>query len=170
MEQSYVEATTKIKTTISVVATKVVCILVVLCLLFMAVTLGGVIRSVSTLLGLAGAVFLFWYWPRFKREWEYIFCDGQLDFDVVEGGEKRKHRFRIDIEEADIVAPMGSHYFDGYRNLKVRDYSSLEDQRDKYGIVTKVSDSGDKVLIVFEPSERMVEVVHTKAPNVVKLD
>lgn len=36
-------------------------------------------------IGVAAIFALIWYWPRFKIEWEYVFCDGQLDFDMIQG-------------------------------------------------------------------------------------
>jgi len=58
------------------------------------------------LLAVLAVVALVWYWPRFKVEWEYVFCDGQLDFDRIQGGEKRKTILRIELENADVIAPM----------------------------------------------------------------
>ena len=102
MEQSYAEANAKVKTSISSILTKALCIIVILALF--ALSFMGVRYVMIVAVALAG--FLVWYWPRFRKEWEYVFCDGQLDFDLIKGGEKRKHILRIELENADVVAPL----------------------------------------------------------------
>ena len=79
-------------------------------------------------------------WPKFKAEYEYIFVDGQIDFDVVYSGSTRKHLKRIDLEKTDVVAPVGDAALDGYKHLelKVADYTSREEGKKVYGEYTKV--------------------------------
>ncbi len=163
MEQSYVEANAKKKTTVKVVALKIVLVIGVILLLMTTM-----FSRFLLVFGLAAAVFLFWYWPRFKEEWEYVFCDGQLDFDIIQGGERRKHKLRIEIENADVIAPMSSSRMDGYRHLKVVDYTSLRSDARIYGIATRISDEGEKVVILFEPNDRMLEAMYYKCPNIVE--
>lgn len=88
---------------------------------------------------------------------------------MIQGGERRKNILRIEIEEADVVAPVGSHRLDGYRHLEVRDYSSMKEEASVYGIATRLPDKEDKVLILFEPTSRMVELMHKKCPNLVEM-
>lgn len=163
MEESYVEANAKKKTTVKVVAIKIVLVIAVILLL-----LATMFSQFLVVFGLAAAVFLFWYWPRFKEEWEYVFCDGQLDFDIIQGGEKRKHKLRIEIENADVIAPMDSSRMDGYRHLRTIDYTSLNSDVRIYGIAIRPEDQSDKVVILFEPSDRMLEAMHNKCPNIVE--
>lgn len=165
MEQSYAEANAKKRTTPGVVALKTILIILVV-LIFFAALLSG--YRLLVLVGAAAIVALIWYWPRFRVEWEYVYCDGQLDFDMIQGGEKRKNVLRIEIEEADVVAPLSSERLEGYRHLEVRDYSSLRPEAKIYGIVTRIKGRDEKLLIKFEPTERMVEMMHTKCPNIVE--
>ena len=162
MEQSYAEANAKVKTSISSILTKALCIIVILALF--ALSFMGV-RYVM-IVALAG--FLVWYWPRFRKEWEYVFCDGQLDFDLIKGGEKRKHILRIELENADVVAPLGSEALDGYRHLPVKDFSSGRQEAHLYGIATRLPKQESKVLIRFEPNEKMLKMMKDKCPNIVK--
>lgn len=163
MEQSYAEATAKKKTTAATVALKIILILIVI-IIFMASFLSRFIM----LAGVAAAVALIWYWPRFKVEWEYVYCDGQLDFDMIQGGEKRKHILRIEIENADVIAPWDSPRMDGYRHLSVKDFSSLRQDVDVYAVATRMEGRDEKVVIKFEPTERMMDMMHTKCPNIVE--
>ena len=102
-------------------------------------------------------------------EWEYVFCDGQLDFDMIQGGERRKNILRIEIEDADAIAPIQSTKLDGYRHLEVRDYSSMNEKSNVYGIATRLPEKDEKVMILFEPTSRMVELMQKKCPEIVSL-
>lgn len=164
MEQSYAEANAKVKTSISSILTKALCIIVILALF--ALSFMGVRYVMIVAVALAG--FLVWYWPRFRKEWEYVFCDGQLDFDLIKGGEKRKHILRIELENADVVAPLRSEALDGYRHLPVKDFSSGRQEAHLYGIATRLPKQESKVLICFEPNEKMLKMMKDKCPNIVK--
>ena len=129
MEQSYAEANAKKKTTGSVIALKIILIILVI-LVFLA----SILISISTkinllvLIGVAAIFGLIWYWPRFRVEWEYVFCD-----------------------------------------LEVRDYSSMNEKANVYGIATRLPEKEEKVMILFEPTSRMVELMQKKCPEIVSL-
>ena len=95
MEQSYAEANAKKKVTAAGVALKMTLILLVI-LVFTASVLGAMQTGIHIIvfIGVAAIFALIWYWPRFRIEWEYVFCDGQLDFDMIQGGERRKNILR----------------------------------------------------------------------------
>lgn len=163
MEQSYAEANVEKKTSAGVIVLKVLWIAVVV--IFAAMFQ---IFPYALVIAVAAGALLIWYWPRFQKSWEYVFCDGQLDFDMILGGEKRKHILRIEIENADVIAPMESSALDGYRHLPVKNYSSMKAGAPIYGIATTMPKQQEKVLIVFEPNERMLELMRDKCPNIVK--
>lgn len=162
MEQLYAESSVKQQTTAKVIVLKAVLITGIILLLAIAL-LSRV--TLLTLVSVAALVALIWYWPRFKIEWEYVFCDGQIDFDQILGGEKRKTKLRIELDDADVIAPMDSHRMDGYRHLPVRDFSSLRPETKKYGIAIRLAGKEDKIVIVFEPSEKILNMINTKFPN-----
>ena len=166
MEQSYAEANAKKKMTGAVIALKTILIVLVI-LIFVATILSRI--RLLVLLGVAAVFGLIWYWPRLKVEWEEVFCDGQLDFDMIQGGERRKNILRIEIEDADVIAPVDSHRLDGYRHLDVRDYSSMKENAKVYGIATRLPEKEDKVLILFEPTSRMIDLMHKKCPDIVEM-
>lgn len=165
MEQTYAEAIVKKKSTSATLALKIVFIALIAVVFIFSFLLN---QRLILLVGVAGIFALVWYWPRFKVEWEYVYCDGQIDFDMIQGGEKRKNVLRIEIEDADAIAPIDSPRLDGYRHLEVKDYSSLRPDANVYGIATRLKENADKVLIKFEPTGRMVECMYNKCPNVVE--
>ncbi len=162
MEQLYAETSVKQKTTAKVTFLKTILIIAVVALVAVGFLSG---KSLLIMLSVAAVVALVWYWPRFNVEWEYVFCDGQIDFDQILGGEKRKTILRIELDDADAIAPYESHKMDGYRHLSVRDFSSLQPEAKPYAIATKVEGKENKTVILFEPNEKMLGMIQTKFPK-----
>lgn len=121
----------------------------------------------------AGVIMLFLtltFWGRFNVTYEYIYCDGQFDFDKISGGEDRKHILRADLESADILAPVDSHELDALNNtpgLRVKDFSSGREDAKKYAIIW--SDKDQKIKAIFEPTDEMLDMAWQKAPRKVLL-
>ncbi len=130
--------------------------------------------SFQTLFSFVGAIVLVAYYflsPSFNIDWEYIFCDGQIDFDRISGGEKRKTILKIDMDDIDIMAPIKSHELDSYNHrspITVKDFSSHKPGAECYVIF--MNKSGQNMKIIFEPSEKMVEFAKQKSPRKVFLD
>lgn len=123
-------------------------------------------QGLITFLGIAGGVALYFFLPSFDVEWEYIFCDGQIDFDRIAGGEKRKNMLKIDMDNVDIFAVEKSHELDSYNHQEgftVKKFTSNNPDAKRYVIFT--SKNGQKFKIIFEPSETMVEYARQKAPR-----
>ncbi|NLJ90397.1 MAG: hypothetical protein GX323_05800 [Clostridiales bacterium] len=160
MDYSYVETSVKRKETASTYAIRVLMILAaVLSLVFSVGRLLGLIISAAVIIA------VIYFFPQLKVDYEYIFVDGQLDFDRILGGNKRKHDLRIDFEQVEVMAIEGSHALDPYKNasLKVKDYSSRNTDIKPYVIIYRKGDTAYRIL--FEPSERMVEAIRQKAPR-----
>lgn len=162
MEQSYAEAGVKQKTTAKINVLKG--------LLIAGVTVLMVVGFLSRvafliLLSVAAVILLVWYWPRFQVEWEYVYCDGQLDFDMIQGGQKRKTVLRIELENAAVIAPMTSPKMDGYKHLPVKNFSSLKPEARPYGIAIKLGEKEEQAVLLFEPSEKMIGMIQMKFPQ-----
>ena len=134
----------------------------------MVVFFGLGFLTFNTVLLIVGVIFLglgYFVLPRLATEYEYVFCDGQLDFDKISGGMKRKTLLRVDFEKLVVVAPKNSHSLDGYRHngVEVKDFSSLMPDAKVYGLVIT---GGDKnTMIYFEPNEKMLAAMKQKAPR-----
>ncbi len=128
--------------------------------------LGGLLILGSGLLAFIGiAILVAFYFvnPLFNIDWEYIFCDGQIDFDRISGGEKRKTMLKIDIDNIDVMAPANSHELDSYnnqQNLTVKDFTSKTGEGKIYCIF--INKDGQRMKIMFEPSETMVDYCKQK--------
>jgi hypothetical protein len=163
MTGSYTENSVKRKATVSTYIAKAgLIILTIMLFLFGILINQSIVMFLSIGLGCLAGYYLF---PRLSAEYEYIFCDGQIDFDRINGGESRKHVLRVDLESVEILAPEKSHELDKYNNsqFKVRDFSSHDANAKKYCIIT--SDETNRLKILFEPSEKMLELAKQKSPR-----
>ena len=114
--------------------------------------------------GVIGAVCAFSFLPLLNVMYEYVFCDGQLDFDKIMAGEKRKHIYRLDFENVTVMAPIDSHALDSYKqSAKVLNFSSLEPDRKVFGIVENKGEQ--QTLVLFEPNEKMLSYIKQKSPR-----
>lgn len=121
---------------------------------------------VAPIIAIALSVFIF---SRLKTEYEYIYADGQIDFDRISGNAKRKTIMRVDIENAEVIAPTNSDSIKAYNNnnrIKVKDFSSYNAEVSTYSMI--VSKNGELYKIIFEPSERMIKSMKYKQPRKVK--
>lgn len=105
--------------------------------------------------------------PTNKIAYEYIFVDGQIDFDRILKGEKRKTMQRIDMERVELVAPENSPVLDSKKHLAVTDYSSGM-PADKHYIAVFLGEKGTE-LIRFTPDEKMLHMIKMKGPSKLKL-
>lgn len=114
-------------------------------------------------------IIAFIFFPRLNVEYEYVFCDGQIDFDKIMGKAKRKTMLKMDLEQIEIVAPSNSHSLDSFKNgnLAKIDYSSLNLDAKTYTIIGRAKNKkeGQNIRVIFEPSEKMIECMKLKSPR-----
>lgn len=117
------------------------------------------IMLIVAILSIVLAIFTF---SRTNVEYEYIFCDGQLDFDKIMGNAKRKTKLRIQFEQVEVLAPVGSTALDGYKNVSmpVKDFSSKKKDAKLYVIILREGERKTKIL--FEPNENMINSIKIK--------
>ena len=110
------------------------------------------------------------FWARFQVVYEYVFVDGQIDFDKIMGGSSRKHIKRINLETVTVVAPQRSHSLDGYKHLqgKAIDFTSLDPNNENNVYVIVNTGNKDTEIIRFEPDENMIALMKKKAPRKVQ--
>ena len=111
-------------------------------------------------------IVMIYFLPNPHIDFEYVFVDGQIDFDRIIAENARKNMCRTDLEKTEVVAPEGSHYLDGFQNLPIQDYSSRNEEDRQYIIVAK----GEKgnIKIRFTPDERLLDQMKTKSRSKIK--
>lgn len=114
------------------------------------------------------ATFMFWFWNMYKVDYEYIYCDGQIDFDVIKDNRKRKHKLRIQLEDAVLLAEPNSEKVINYPDVRaVVKFISNERPNKVYALIVKKQDRLIKVL--FEPNYEMLKSIKYKMPRKVEL-
>lgn len=163
MNELYAEAGVKVRPPFTSVFLKVLLIVGLVFSLLLAVVSG-----VSLFAPLAGllVVAAVYSWPRLSNiEYEYIFCDGEFDFDRITGGAKRKSMLKVDMENVEVIAsPERRAEFDNPSIRTIKDYS--DNVRDAYMMIASTESSQMKIF--FKPTEKMVECMYNKAPSKVK--
>ncbi len=135
------------------------------------VTLAGLLIHPLLLLGaVAMGVLDYFKLPGLDLEFEYLYVNGELDIDKIMSKQKRKRVGKYDIKNVELVAPKNSHDLDCYKNMKdikIKDYSSMEEQAKIYAMVVK----GEKgmEMVYFEPNEAILKDMQRIAPRNVKL-
>ncbi len=162
MNESYAEAGVKRNKTMKSYLIKSAIIFAIVAVFFVGTLFLGSLATVIAGIMIVVCVYLF---PRFNVEYEYIYCDGQIDFDRITGNAKRKNILRIDFDKVEMVAPVNSHALDNYRhmNLVTKDFSSLKADAKVYAIVCR--GERDNLKILFEPSEKMLTCIKQKTPR-----
>ncbi len=145
-------------------------------LILMAVSM-GVLPSLWAPLGsisiflVAGVGFgAWWLITSANLEYEYIVTNMDLDIDRITAQRKRKRLFSAKAKDFEICAKRnGPNYKEFAKGaFKLLDYSASPDSPDCWFIVTQYK--GERVMVLFEPDERMVQNFRRFNPSRVKFD
>lgn len=153
MEELYSETYLKAKPSQKRLMARIGLILLCIALLFVDLFILHSALGLFVVIIADGAIIYFM--PTKDIAYEYVFVDGQIDFDCIIGGNKRKHKKRTDLEKIDLVAPEDSNALYQYKNLPMLDFSSGS-KGDKHYIAISRSDSGQE-RIKFTPDEKLLE-------------
>lgn len=158
MNHLYAEAGVKRKDTAATMGLRI--------LMFIGVFAGVLLIMLGQLwsyVGVALVASIVFLYPRLSVEYEYVYVDGQIDFDRITGKAKRKTMLRIDIEQVEIIAPSNSPALDSYNHIQLekKDFSSLSKDSKPYVIIASVGSK--KMKILFEPSENMLNMIKQKS-------
>lgn len=132
--------------------TLIVCVCIVLCpVLFL---LGG---GQFGLLLVAGVIYgAYWLFQRLNQEFEYIYTNGEVDIDVIYGRSSRKRLLTIKANQVEVMAKYEDGFASYRKNPSLRFLdASGKDIKDAYYAV--VNANGQKTLVLFSPSGRLVE-------------
>lgn len=105
-------------------------------------------------------VFLF---RRMNVEYEYLYVNGELDIDIILNKAKRKRKFSAEINDVELLAPIGAPELEKYQNVKAKDFSSGNKQARRYVLV--VAKRGEVKKIIFEPNDTIIEGYFMLAPR-----
>ena len=128
--------------------------------------LGIVSTGFMIIIAAALAAVAYFVFPRLDIEYEYLYIDREISIDKIMSKEKRKNVYTVDLNKMECIAPVNSHELDSYkaRNLKVYDFTSLEEDAKVYSIVYETGKEGT-VLVNFEPNEEMLRAIKNVFPR-----
>ena len=115
------------------------------------------------------AILLFLFRDRIKTEYEYTFTNGDLDFAQVYNNQKRKSLGTMRVKNVEMFGPVNSEQFNKLINMpgiKRRNWFLNRDSELYFFYYQK---ENDKNMIIFEPSEEMVDYIRKYLPRGVYL-
>lgn len=120
---------------------------------------------VITLLTAGMAVCLYIFRDRLRTEYEYTFTNGILDFAQVFNNKKRKNLGGILCEKVEAFGKVRGSAFNRYATMRDVKHTRWFLNRDAELYYFFFQKEGNKRLIVFEPSEKLVEYIRCYLPR-----
>lgn len=125
---------------------------------------------ILTVLFLGMAILLYLYRDHLKTEYEYTFTNGDLDFAQVYNNQKRKSLGTMRVKNVESFGPVDSETFRkliNMPNIKRKNWF-LNREANLYFFYYQKENS-EKHMIIFEPSEELVEYIRKYLPHGVYL-
>lgn len=104
---------------------------------------------------------------RLDLEYEYLYVNGDLDIDKIMGKQKRKRVFSMNVNDLELLAPLGAGELNQYRSSKVLDYSSHMPNTRCYAMI--ITKDGQQTKVIFEPEQVILDGIRMLAPRKVIL-
>ena len=159
MSESYVEVMVKKEGTLmGKLLNLLVTFLIIFSLVLFVMSLNPIVLIATIVFGVA----MYFVRLHTNLEFEYLYVDKELTIDKIMAKTKRKKVTKISMERLEVIAPIGSHHLDEYKNRldKTQDYSSGKANAKRYLVVYE----GQKSVII-EPGEDMLRMIKNIAPR-----
>jgi hypothetical protein len=125
----------------------------------------SIFMLINVVVLLGAAALLFMYKDRLRTEYEYTFTNGELDFAQVYNNKKRKSLGTMRVKNVDSFGPVESDSFRrliGAPGAKAKNWFLNRGAKLYYFYYVK---EANKKIIVFEPSDEMVEFIKKYLPR-----
>ena len=165
MSESYVELLVARKPNFAMRFLKMLLIMLTVAFVLILILLPGVVGLFLAALAGVGAYFANMY---ASVEYEYLYVGKEISVDKVLAKSKRKKAGNYTVDQMEIMAPLGSHRLDSYRNrqMKTVDYSSGVAQQPEKRYMMVMNDCQ----VILEPNETMLKAIQDVAPRKVFRD
>ncbi len=116
--------------------------------------------GVLIFIALAGGLAYFYVAPLLNIEYEYVYVNGQFDFDRITNNNGRKKLLRIDLDNADHLSPVRNNPNNVSQNnsMQQKDFTSRREHARVYEIVGP-DQKGKMTRVLFEPSDEILNLV-----------
>ncbi len=161
MKDVYVEQLVKQKADSKTFFYKGLCVFVVA----VAALAGFFIHALFLLLALVLGVGAYYLLQNLDIEYEYLYVNGELDFDKIYGKARRKRILTVEMEHLETMAIKGSHGLDSLRTMphKTFDFTSRDENGRVYEMYIRTE--GELLQIFYEPNDEIVEAVRMLSPR-----
>lgn len=120
------------------------------------------IKSVAWIGFVLACVGSMFFWKRLDIEYEYILLGKEIDVDVIYSKSKRKRLLTLSLEQAQVLAPVGSPKLDDFNRLARKDLSGGSGENE-WVLVTKVG--AEQTAVLMEFNEAMIEDLSKVIPS-----
>lgn len=142
-------------------------LLILLCIVLLIVDVFILHSAIGLFLVVVADALIIVFLPTNHIAYEYVFVDGQIDFDCIYAGARRKNLAKADLEVTEVVAPEDSHELDSYQQVKLEDMSSGYEEHKHYVLVYR-GENGNVRKIKFTPDATLLENMKMKAKSKIK--
>lgn len=101
-------------------------------------------------------------------EFEYIVTNGEVDIDRISGKRKRKRLITVDCRTFEILAPDSPSYFAAYEKVVFKEKIDVSSGENPRWFAICPSKQGGKLLLYFEPNDRMLDAFRLYNQRAVK--
>ncbi|MEX1378022.1 MAG: hypothetical protein AB1Z23_11205 [Eubacteriales bacterium] len=130
----------------------------------------NLLSSVVFFFGFGGlAVASYFYKDTLKTDYEYSYTNGVLDIAKVRNNKKRKEMLSCNVKtDVEFFAPIMTNDFNRYQSMsEVKKMNAWlnRDIKKQFAIIKK---DNQKIMLIFEPSEKMMQTIKKHNPQKVK--
>lgn len=138
---------------------------VIILLCVASVLLASVFGPIAFVAGVAFAYLTRYIFQMTDIEFEYQYLSGECQVDKICGKMKRKGCGKIEMDKVEIIAPEDSKLLEQFEKqvYKLRDFSSLEKDADRY-VAFERNDSS-LIKVIFEPNDDIIKEMQMAAPR-----
>ena len=94
---------------------------------------------------------------RLSPEYEYIYTGGEVDIDVIYGGNSRRRMITIKPRQVEFMGRTNKYFADYQKKKDIQKILDFSDGNREDGYFAVVNSNSFKKLVLFSPSDRLVE-------------
>ncbi len=130
----------------------------------------ALISSILWFIGFGGlTALIFFYKDNLKTDFEYAYTNGILDIARVKNNKTRKELLSINTkEELELIAPIMTNDFNRYQSMSDVKKVNAWLNRDIKKYFAVIRKDNQKIMLIFEPSEKFIAVLKKYNPQKVK--
>lgn len=162
MRDEIVEVLVKVKNNIGLSALKIVCYVLCAVAIVYAMIGGGLIGLVAAVI-CGGAGYVAGTYS--QVEYEYVYCNKEIDIDAIYCQSKRKSVMNIDLGKMEAFVRVKSAKMDNYNGRQfavVKDFTT-QNAENADNVFALLYDGNVKILM--EPNDKLIDAIYYVAPH-----